>query len=73
MRAKARKGASTTMTAIVDNPRQPLSAARVAAPSREETARKMRFCIAKPSINRYWVSCDQSRVWFQFQDTQLSK
>jgi len=61
MRAKSRKGASITVTAVADNTRQPLSAARVAAPSREETARKMRFRIAKLSINRYWVICDQSR------------
>ena len=65
MRAQSRKGASTTVTAVVDNPRQPLSAARVAGPSREETAQKMRFRIAKLSINRYWVNCDQSRIWFQ--------
>jgi hypothetical protein len=52
MRAKPRKGASTTVTAVVGNLPQSLSAARVAAPSREETARKMRFRIAKHSINR---------------------
>jgi len=39
MHAKSRKGASTTVTAVIDNPRQPLSAARVLAPSRMETAR----------------------------------
>jgi hypothetical protein len=65
MRAKSRKGASTTVTAVADNPRQPLSAARVAAPLREETARSMRFRIAKLSINRFWVNCDQSGFWFQ--------
>jgi hypothetical protein len=58
MRAKSRKGASTTVTAVVDNPRQPLF--RVAAPSREGTARKMRFRVAKLSINRSLVRCDQS-------------
>jgi len=46
-RAKPREGASTIVTAVVDSLRQPLSAARVAAPSREETARKTRFRIAR--------------------------
>jgi len=36
-------------------------AARVAAPSSEKHARKMRFRIENLSINRSWVSCDESR------------
>jgi hypothetical protein len=61
MRAKSRKGASTVVTAVVANRPEPLSAARVAAPSREEIAQKTRFRIAKVSINRYWVNGHQSR------------
>jgi len=61
IRAKSRKGASTTGTAVADNPRQPLSAARVAARSREEDALSRREAL----INRSWISCDQSRFWFR--------
>jgi hypothetical protein len=45
------------VTTVVDNPPLPLSAARIAAPSSEKHARKMRFRIPKLSINRYWVNC----------------
>jgi len=65
MRAKSRHGVLFTVTTVVDNPPSPLSAARVAALSSDTHARKMRFRIAKLSINRYWVNCDQSRFWFQ--------
>ena len=64
MHAKSRDGVPLTVTTVVDNPPSPLSAARVAAPSSEKHARKMRFRIAKLSINRSWVNCDQSRFWF---------
>jgi hypothetical protein len=51
MRAKYRDGVPLTVTPVVDNPPSPLSAARVAAPSSEKHAPKMRFRIAKVSIN----------------------
>jgi hypothetical protein len=59
MHAKSRDGVSFTVTTLVDNPPSPLSAARDAAPSSEKHARKMRCRIAKLSINRSWVNCDQ--------------
>jgi hypothetical protein len=65
MRAKSRDEVSFTVTTVVDNPASPLSVARVAAPSSAKHARKMRFRIAKLSINRSWVNCDQSKFWFQ--------
>jgi hypothetical protein len=57
-------GVPLTVTTVVDNPPSLLSAARVAAPSSEKHARKMLFRIAKLSINRSSVNCDQSRFWF---------
>ena len=54
------------MTAVVDKPPLPLSAARVAAPSSEEIGAKMRILIerfTKLSINRSWVNIDQVSFW----------
>jgi hypothetical protein len=61
---KSRDRESFTVTTVVNDPPSPLSAARVAAASSEKHARKMRFRIAKLSINRSWVNCDQPRFWF---------
>jgi hypothetical protein len=73
MRAKPRDRVSFTVTTVVDNPPSPLSAARVASPSSEKHARKMRFRIAKISINRSRVNCHQSRFWFQIPRKTPSK
>jgi hypothetical protein len=40
---------------------------RVRARRRGQIVFKMRFRIANPWINRYWVNCDQVSFWFQRQ------
>jgi hypothetical protein len=64
------------VTAVVDKPPLPLSAARVAAPSSEEIGAKVRILIerfTKLAINRSWVNIDQVSYWFQIPTNPLSK
>jgi len=71
----SKRGASSTVTAVVDNPPSPLFTARVAAPAREEAARKTRIAsqsFRSTDLGSTPINPDRVSFWFQIPKHHLS-